>query len=73
MTVEDVKIGDSFTCGGNRWHVTDVGRRTVVAIAHKPGWMNGPPYALAEMVFDENDLPACEKDDDRDDHRQGVA
>lgn len=24
------------------------------------GWYAGPPYAVAEMVFDENDMPACE-------------
>jgi hypothetical protein len=23
------------------------------------GWFNGPPYAVAEHVFDENDLPGC--------------
>jgi hypothetical protein len=23
------------------------------------GWLNGPPYALAEMVFDEDDLEDC--------------
>lgn len=28
--------------------------------ADKDGWFNGPPYAVAEHVFDENDLPACE-------------
>lgn len=62
MTVEDVKIGDSFTCGGRHWHVTDIGTRTVIAIAHRPGWMSGPPYALAEMVFNETDLVVCEKE-----------
>lgn len=24
------------------------------------GWMNGPPYAVAEIVFDEDDLERCE-------------
>jgi hypothetical protein len=24
-----------------------------------PSWLNGPPYAVDEIVFDENDLPAC--------------
>ena len=23
------------------------------------GWLSGPPYAVAELVFDEYDLPAC--------------
>lgn len=30
--------------------------------ANKQGWFNGPPYACAEVVFDENDLDACEID-----------
>ena len=24
-----------------------------------PSWENGPPYAAAEVVFDEYDFPAC--------------
>jgi len=28
--------------------------------AELEGWFNGPPYAVAEHVFDEDDLPACE-------------
>jgi len=34
--------------------------------AEADGWFNGPPYAVAESVFDEDDLPACslEPDDD---------
>lgn len=24
------------------------------------GWLNGPPYAVAELVFDENDLGGCQ-------------
>jgi hypothetical protein len=24
-----------------------------------PSWLNGPPYAIVERVFDEYDLPAC--------------
>ena len=36
------------------------------AEAEADGWFNGPPYAVAESVFDEDDLPACslEPDDD---------
>jgi hypothetical protein len=26
-----------------------------------PSWLNGPPYAVEEVVFDEYDLPACFK------------
>jgi hypothetical protein len=29
------------------------------AQADAEGWFNGPPYAVAEIVFDEDDLPAC--------------
>jgi hypothetical protein len=27
--------------------------------ANREGWFKGPPYAIAEIVFDEDDLPAC--------------
>jgi hypothetical protein len=27
--------------------------------AQMRGWFNGPPYAIAEVVFDEEDQPAC--------------
>jgi hypothetical protein len=60
MTVFDAAIGKRFTCGGKQWQITDVGRRTVIAIEVREGWMNGPPYALAEHVFDEDALPVCE-------------
>ena len=59
MKLSDVKIGDRFICGGDEWQCTDIGSRTVVAILVREGWMNGPPYALPEYVFDENDLPGC--------------
>jgi hypothetical protein len=28
--------------------------------AEADGWFNGPPYAVAEMVFDEDDMEGCE-------------
>ncbi|WP_313533946.1 hypothetical protein [Haematobacter sp.] len=28
--------------------------------AEAEGWFNGPPYAVAEIVFDEEDMKACE-------------
>ena len=28
--------------------------------AETDGWFNGPPYAIAEIVFDEYDLEDCE-------------
>jgi hypothetical protein len=32
------------------------------ADAEAHGWFVGPPYALPETVFDEDDLPACSRD-----------
>jgi hypothetical protein len=60
MQRSDVEIGDVFECGGKQWKVTDIGKRTVIAIPVKEDWMAGPPYAQAEIVFDEDDLMACE-------------
>jgi hypothetical protein len=36
-------------------------RRRVLsrAEAEAEGWLNGPPYAVAESVFDEYDIEAC--------------
>ena len=28
--------------------------------ANKDGWFNGPPYAVVEQVFDEDDFAVCE-------------
>lgn len=56
-------IGGDFCCGGKSWRCTDIGTRTIVAIAldhpEDPSWYEGPPYAVAEMVFDEEDRQAC--------------
>jgi hypothetical protein len=30
--------------------------------AEKDGWFNGPPYAVAETVFDEDDFAGCEEE-----------
>lgn len=32
----------------------------MTAEAEKEGWFNGPPYAVLEMVFDEDDFEGCE-------------
>jgi len=64
MRHDSVRIGSHFLCGDRHWRCTDIGTRVIVAIAldHEddPSWYNGPPYAVAEMVFDENDLEGCE-------------
>jgi hypothetical protein len=28
-------------------------------LSDDPSWFTGPPYAVSEEVFDENDIPAC--------------
>jgi|SRR4029077_12255069 len=60
MKPSDFKIGTEFLTGSGRWRCTDVGKRTIAAIKldhdDDPSWYNGPPYAVAEHVFDEYDL-----------------
>lgn len=62
MKFSDFKIGKTFICDKRPWRVTDVGSRVVIAIAFKEDWMAGPPYALSEMVFDENDQLGCSEE-----------
>jgi len=33
--------------------------RITKRIDDDPSWLNGPPYAVAEVVFDENELVGC--------------
>ena len=58
------KIGTEFLTGSGRWRCTDVGTRTIIAIKldldHDPSWYNGPPYAVAEPVFDEDGMEDCD-------------
>jgi hypothetical protein len=60
MKRSDFKIGLEFLSGSGRWRCTDVGKRTIIAIRldhdNDPSWYNGPPYAVAEFVFDEYDI-----------------
>lgn len=68
MLLSEFRIGLEFTTalGDKRWRCTDVGSRVVVAISldipdeYRAQWLRGPPFAVAEFVFDECDLPACE-------------
>ena len=44
--------------------VTKAGSETTSSIlpqaaAEAQGWFNGPPYGVAELVFDEDDLEGC--------------
>lgn len=64
----DFRIGLEFWNNGAqepaKWRCTDIGTRVIVAIRldrdDDPSWYNGPPYALAEVVFDEYDMEACD-------------
>lgn len=61
-----LKIGSHFKNGGGEWIVTDIGSRTLTAIKLEPemkddpSWLAGPPYAVAEFVFDEDDFSSIE-------------
>jgi hypothetical protein len=63
MTLADFYIGKEFRTGVGRWRCTDVGTRTITAIFLDPNkqasWFNGPPYSVAEVVFDEYDFGGC--------------
>jgi hypothetical protein len=63
MKHNEFKIGETFHCGDSQWRCTDIGTRTIAAIKldHEddPSWYNGPPYAVAEYVFDEYDMEGC--------------
>jgi hypothetical protein len=64
MKHSDFKIGMEFVTGAGRWRCTDVGTRTIAAIRldldHDTSWYNGPPYAVPEMVFDEDGMKDCD-------------
>ena len=64
MQHSDFKIGIEFLTATGRWRCTDVGIRTIAAIKldldHDPAWYNGPPYAVAEALFDEDSIEGCE-------------
>ena len=63
MKHEDFKMHMEFWMSTNRWRVTDIGARTIIAIkldrGDDPSWYNGPPYAIVEHVIDEYALPDC--------------
>jgi hypothetical protein len=66
MNHSEFKIGAEFICNFESWRCTDVGTRVVVAIKlNHPkdvSWYNGPPYAIHEYVFDEDDIKGCSRD-----------
>jgi len=66
MKLDEFVIGKTFWFCGHRWRCTDIGTRTVAAIKldrdDDPSWYDGPPYVVAETVFDEDDIPDCERE-----------
>ena len=69
MKKEDFHIGLIFYVdaanGPQAWRCTDIGSRVIVAIKldqQDASWYNGPPYAVAEIVFDEDDVEGCYAD-----------
>jgi antitoxin ParD1/3/4 len=63
MNHSDFLLGETFWCSGQLWRCTDSGTRVITAIKldHEddPSWYKGPPYAVAETVFDEYDIQGC--------------
>jgi hypothetical protein len=63
MRHDEFQIGGKFWCDGQQWRCTDIGKRVITAIKlnneDDPSWYNGPPYAVAECVFDEYDIGRC--------------
>lgn len=66
MRFEDFEVGAPFYTATGTWVCTDKGRRVIIAIKvdeHDPSWLEGPPYMVAESVFDEYDMGGCWLDD----------
>lgn len=55
---KDFYIGREFWTATGRWRCTDMGTRTICAIKLEgdPANWTGPPYSVAEGVFDEYDF-----------------
>lgn len=60
----DFSIGKKFRTATGEWLCTDVGTRVIAAIKiddlEDASWAKGPPYAVQETVFDENDFGGCQ-------------
>ena len=66
MKHNEFTIGQEFYTTSGKWKCTDIGTRAIVAIKlndQDESWNIGPPYATSEIVFDEYDLPGCNKTD----------
>lgn len=65
MSHTDFAIGTRFFTATGEWKCTDIGTRVIVAIklvAPDASWYAGPPFAVAEYVFDEYDQEGCSLD-----------
>ncbi len=66
MNLRNSKTAIVFYTGAGAWRCTDVGTRTIEAIKldHEddPSWYIGPPYKVAEEVFDEYAQQGCSLD-----------
>ena len=65
MTHDEFIIGETFWTPTGEWLCTDIGTRTILAIhlnQQDESWYIGPPYAVAEYPFDEDDIEVCEKE-----------
>lgn len=62
MEHSDFKINECFYTGTGKWMCTDIGTRVITAVKYdeliNSGVLN-PPYAVAEVVFDEYDFGGC--------------
>lgn len=63
MKHSEFAIGCDFLTATGTWRCTDIGTRTIIAIKVSDRkdsvWLQGPPYAVAETVFDETDWAGC--------------
>jgi hypothetical protein len=65
MRKEDFQIGMEFYTASGKWRCTDIGTRVIVAMKldqEDSRNYSGPPYSIAEHVFDEYDLGGCSLD-----------
>lgn len=61
LTFEEFQVGEVFYTGSGAWVCTDKGSRVVVAMRKRQfeRYPEGPPYSVAEDVFDEYDQEGC--------------
>lgn len=64
MRHADFHIGLEFYTEAGKWRCTDVGMRVITAIkleGDPQNWI-GPPYSVAETVFDEYDFEGLSRE-----------